>query len=539
MSFAHAKQTLDALAATHPELVQQLRALDRRTDAAAIRQLMRLREKCGYAVRMAHEWRGEHLRSLRLGIAAARDLEQRLDVHTTRMQRRIGAEFSIRSAELSHSPSRERLDAILDLCGRYTMLGQRAHPEIERFLEYSQTGTAESTTTLHQAYARWYPVHRFERRHLLLAVEGTNHGVWEDVERALGVVPKVYARSGVAALQLPVGEADRMRERLDRLCAKLKRYAIGMHSAPASIVSIPELTLPWLRVKRSADEPYNLANIGAPEAWQTTKGEGSSIAVIDTGADYTHQELLDRFGSERGYNFVDDTDDPMDDNEHGTHVSGTVAGRTRGVAPAAQLYALKVLNADGYGSMADVLRAMEWVMDYNEEHSEKICAVSLSLGSRASNTIEEAMCRTLYQSGVAIIAAAGNEGRGPSYPASYPNVISVAAVDRWNEHADFSNIWHTTDIAAPGVDVNSCVPNGYASFSGTSMATPHISGIAALAHSVLEQWSPERFEQQLKKGAQQIGMGEDEHEGKYGAGLGRADQMVKQEVRYGKMVCGL
>ena len=150
-------------------------------------------------------------------------------------------------------------------------------------------------------------------------------------------------------------------------------------------------------------------NIGAATAWRTTKGSGSGIAIIDTGVDYTHPEVQERFGVSKGYNFVDQNNNPMDDNEHGTHVAGIVAGRTRGVAPEATLYALKVLNEEGFGSMAYVLRAMDWVMEYNETHPAQINAVNLSLGSRSGNSVEERMCQLLRRSGVSVIAAAGNE----------------------------------------------------------------------------------------------------------------------------------
>ena len=140
------------------------------------------------------------------------------------------------------------------------------------------------------------------------------------------------------------------------------------------------------------------------------------------------------------------------------------------------------------------------------------------------------------------MAAAGNEYYGPSYPAALNNVVAVAAVDRNNEHAEFSNIYETNDISAPGVSIYSSVPGGYQEFSGTSMATPHVTGSLALGKSV-KQGSPKELEERLKSSADELGSSLDpENRKKYGVGLVRADKLVSgkasqqewvQELRLG------
>ena len=508
MNFLQDKRTLDDFVQGKDALLGTLGKF-REPTAAAFAALEQANQMPALAA--ARRWRGQKLRSMQEGITAAHLLEEMIQHKVTIFSRMLKGRFT----SLQHSGSSMAIREIVTQYQRLQQLGALEYLPMRRFRS-------------HDAQRDSLPY----RRELLFWTNHNSDSVWQDIAACLRNDPVPYRTAGFARLSLERHDVSRALRALDPLIARLQTK-FSMYVAPASIVAIPERWIPPVtrRYGMRADL-YNLTNIGAPIAWQTSRGEGSSIAIIDTGADYTHAELSACFGSPRGYNFVDDTDDPMDDNEHGTHVCGTVAGKTRGVAPDAQLFSLKVLNAEGYGSMADVLRAMEWVMEYNQDNEKKICAVNLSLGSSDSNPIEARMCRELYESGVAICAAAGNEMRGPSYPAAYDGVISVAAVDRNNDHANFSNIWHTTDISAPGVDVNSCVPGGYAAFSGTSMATPHIAGVAALAYAI--GWQPADFEKMLKQRAQNIGLGEDEHDGKYGAGLCRADRMVTYE-----MVCGL
>src|SRR3989344_2130185 len=298
---------------------------------------------------------------------------------------------------------------------------------------------------------------------------------------------------------------------------------------------IPELLAPVLEKpvrytkKFTQDMLWNLHNIGVEEAHEKTKGKGAKVAIIDTGVDYTHPALHDRFGTVKGIDFVNGGNDPRDENCHGTHCCGTIAGKVNdsliGVAPEATCYAVRVLNAQGYGSEINVIRGIEWCID------QGMNVVSMSLGSSRESTVEEEVCKAAFDHGVIVVAAAGNEGFGPSYPAAYPGVIAVAAVDRDNKHPSFSNVWDTNDISAPGVNIYSTyLRHGYTELTGTSMATPHISGVAALAVS-LQLHDPGRFEQAMKKSAKHLGK-----EDVFGAGLVQAQTLVNAigGARYGR-----
>ncbi len=332
----------------------------------------------------------------------------------------------------------------------------------------------------------------------------------------------------------------------ERVCAYLKkRFPWMRYVSLARTLYIPEL-LPGMggfpvsqKLHQRRGEAWNLELIGANIANQTTQGRGVKVGIIDTGVDYTHEEVEKRFGKVKGYNFVDNTEDPYDGNGHGTHVAGIVAGKEVGVASACELYAIKVLSDEGYGSEADVLRGIEWAID------NKLEVINMSLGSSQYSYFEDQVIQEAYKRGMVIAAAAGNEYYGPSYPAALENVIAVAAVDRNKDHAEFSNIYRTNDISAPGVSIYSSVPGGYQEFSGTSMATPHITGCMALARS-LDKKEPAELEKLMKETAEDLGSSSDpNNEEKYGAGLVRTDELVEslsgkawknapiQEVRFG------
>jgi len=269
---------------------------------------------------------------------------------------------------------------------------------------------------------------------------------------------------------------------------------------------------------------WNLENIGAYKAWDITAGNGSTIVIIDTGIEYTHPEIRHCFGADKGWNFVNDSSDPMDDNGHGTHCAGIAAGSNTGAAPESQLIAAKVLDRNGSGTTTDIISAIDYVIRHKEYD-----VISMSLGSRYNSQAMEAICEAAHDSGIIICAAAGNEYFGPSYPAACSGVISVAAVNQWNKHADFSNIDSSVDISCPGVDIySSYLNNGYRKLSGTSMATPHVAGVSGLAVSVQNNIAPDDFEKTMDNEAEKLGEGESQREEKYGAGLARADKIVNR-----------
>ncbi|MFW6220677.1 MAG: S8 family peptidase [Nanoarchaeota archaeon] len=272
------------------------------------------------------------------------------------------------------------------------------------------------------------------------------------------------------------------------------------------------------------DQGWNLRNIRALDAWKITKGFGSTTLVIDTGIDYRHQELSECFDEIKGFNFINNTKNPMDDNGHGTHVAGIIAGYSVGVSPDSKLVAAKVLDKNGSGSNTDLIRAIDYAINENY-----IDVVNMSLGSSSYSYALNEICSKAYKNGLILCAAAGNEGYGAEYPAACSGVISVAAVDYNNNHATFSNIDSSVDISAPGVSIFSTyLNNGYKQLSGTSMACPHATGVSNLCVSVKNNLDNRNFEKLLDNTSLILGAGESYQREKYGMGLIQADKLVNK-----------
>lgn len=267
-------------------------------------------------------------------------------------------------------------------------------------------------------------------------------------------------------------------------------------------------------------ELYGMKSISAPEAWDTLQSSKAIVAVVDTGIDYKHPDLKDNIwvnskeipnnskdddGNGQvddyyGYNFADGTSDPIDDNEHGSHCSGTIGGvgdnkaGVIGVTPHLKMMAVKVLTKDGEGDYAGVAEGI----NYAVRNGAKVISMSLG-GEGTSSTLEQAVKNTGL-AGVLLVAAAGNDGAKDSqtYPANYAmkykNVISVAAVGPTDDRPDWSNYGSNVQVCAPGEDIVSTVPgNKYDSFSGTSMATPHVAGISALLLGAKPDLTPDKI----------------------------------------------
>lgn len=253
--------------------------------------------------------------------------------------------------------------------------------------------------------------------------------------------------------------------------------------------------------------------VNVPSVWSGfgVTGTNIKIGIIDTGIDYNHQDLGSGFGAgfrvKGGYDFVNEDDDPMDDNGHGTHVAGIAAGNgitLKGAAPGAELYAYKVLNQYGNGWDSWILAAIERVLDpdQNPATDDALDVVNMSLGRSpvTDDPLAEAVNNAVSQ-GVVFVVAAGNEyGYGTvGAPGVAANALTVGATSLDDFTADFSSkgpVMDTheikPDVAAPGVDVYSSFPGGKYSYqSGTSMASPLVAGVAALLLDAHPDWSPE------------------------------------------------
>jgi subtilisin len=246
---------------------------------------------------------------------------------------------------------------------------------------------------------------------------------------------------------------------------------------------------------------WGVMKIGADTVQATgNQGEGIKVAVIDTGINYLHEDLQANYKG--GYDFVNKDYFPFDDNGHGTHCAGIIAAADNdiavvGVAPKASLYALKVLNSAGSGYTSDIIAAIQWATT-----NTKMDVISMSLGSSVGSTALQQACDAAFNSGIVVVAAAGNNGAARTgtnilYPARYTNVIAVGATDQNNVRASFSNTGPELDLMAPGVSILSdyidVSPGDYPLnrdtlyMSGTSMATPHVAGTAAL---ILKSYEP-------------------------------------------------
>lgn len=258
------------------------------------------------------------------------------------------------------------------------------------------------------------------------------------------------------------------------------------------------------------EETWGINRVHAPAAWPITEGKGVKVAIIDTGIDTAHPDLSG--GVDGGYSAITKTENPadyQDDNGHGTHVAGTVAGKRDGkgvvgVAPKARLYAVKVLDADGSGNLSDVIDGIVWAA------KNKMDIANMSLGAPVDSEAMHRAVRFARGSGVVIVAAAGNSGEAVGFPGAYEETIAVAASDFTDKLAGFSSRGPEVDFIAPGVDVLSAkMGGGFASYSGTSMAAPHVAGLAALAVSqgYVGLSGPDGVFAQLKKAASPLAGG--------------------------------
>lgn len=229
---------------------------------------------------------------------------------------------------------------------------------------------------------------------------------------------------------------------------------------------------------------WNITAFDLPSLWAKTKGEGVKIAVLDTGVDLDHPDLKNNIL--QGFNFIDPSKEPWDDNQHGTHVAGIIAAENNeigmvGVAPSSKIIPVKVLDGDGNGDLDSVSKGIKWATDVAK--ADLIC---MSLGSpqpaeKVRNAIKYAESK-----GVVSFVAAGNSGltKKVFYPAEYPETIAIGSIDKNFKRSNFSNTGENLDFMAPGGSIFSTVPdNWYAILSGTSMATPFAAGVAALVLS--------------------------------------------------------
>lgn len=274
-------------------------------------------------------------------------------------------------------------------------------------------------------------------------------------------------------------------------------------------------------------------DIDAPEAWDITTGDSDVvIGVIDTGVDYNHEDLADNAWvnpgeiagngiDDDGNGYIDDVygidtanadTDPMDDDSHGTHVAGTigaVGGNGIGVVGVnhdVSIAACKFLGADGTGSTAGAIECIDYFTDLKVNRGVNVKATNNSWGGGGYSEALETAIEASGQAGILFVAAAGNSGSNndnvDNYPSNYQtstnSVLAVASITRNDGDSGYSYGVETVDLAAPGTAILSTVPgDGYAAFSGTSMATPHVAGAAALVWSLNPELTPSEMKELL------------------------------------------
>lgn len=282
--------------------------------------------------------------------------------------------------------------------------------------------------------------------------------------------------------------------------------------------------------------PWGVDRIEADVVSANYTGDPIKVAVVDTGISTSHPDLLGNLKG--GTSAVSYTSSYNDDNGHGSHVAGTIAAVNNsigvvGVAREADLYAVKVLNRKGSGYVSDIIDGLDWAIE------SEMDVVNMSLGSSAYSASFDLAVQRSVAAGIVVVASAGNSGPGANtvgYPAKFANVIGVSATGSNDVIASFSSRGPEVDLAAPGVSVYSTYKgSAYSTLSGTSMASPHVAGVAAL---VLTSpigaddlngdgtWQPGEVTRRLLRKAEDLGTaGFDTN---YGHGLVRADLAVQQ-----------
>ncbi len=255
---------------------------------------------------------------------------------------------------------------------------------------------------------------------------------------------------------------------------------------------------------------WNMRKIEAPTAWRVVTGTSQIVVgIIDSGIDDLHPEFQGRILP--GYDYVNHDNDPYDDYWHGTHVAGILAAMgnngigVAGVAWGVRIRAYKVLDETGEGSYFNLISAIHGAID------DGVRVVNISLGGNEDSDILREAVRKAHDAGILLVAAVGNDGsRKVYYPAAYPEVLAVAATGANDDRAPYSNYGDEVDLAAPGGDgapIISTVPNGlYSGAVGTSMATPHVSGAAALLMSLRPDLTNDEVADILKETCDKVGL---------------------------------
>ena len=278
-------------------------------------------------------------------------------------------------------------------------------------------------------------------------------------------------------------------------------------------VTVYALAKPAPAPQPSQSMPWGVDRVDAEMVWPSgNNADPVRVAVVDTGISNSHPDLVGNVKG--GYNAINPVKNWNDDNGHGSHVAGTIGALNNaigvvGAAPLVDLYAVKVLSRSGSGFLSDVIEGIQWSVANGAQ------VINMSLGASSDVQSFHDAVTAAYNAGVVVVAAAGNSGGAVGYPAAYSEVIAVSATDSSDNLASFSSRGLEVDLAAPGVSVYSTYKGtGYATLSGTSMATPHVTGSAALVLNTPVGaydangngvWDPAEVQQKLQDRATDLG----------------------------------
>ncbi len=345
------------------------------------------------------------------------------------------------------------------------------------------------------------PKRGFMPNEIIIGFEDISHQTLSHIEKSGGTVLEQFPALSAVTVKVPSSMEN--------------AFIIAMKGKPG--VRYVERNIIFEAVD-TPNDPYwdyqwGMRIIQADDAWDIYEGSTSvTVAIVDTGIEYTHDDLSDHYIAQ-GYDWANNDNDPMDDNGHGTHCAGIAAAVTDngiGVAGVAQvsLMAEKVLGAGGSGYADDVADGIVHAADAGAD------VISMSLGSYSSSSLIKDACEYAWNKGCIIVAAAGNDNRRRRlYPAAYDTVISVAATNRYDGKASYSNYGSSIELSAPGGDgsayedwiLSTYLDNWYAWAYGTSMATPHVSGLAALVWSYESSLTNQELREHLRDTSDDLG----------------------------------
>ena len=380
---------------------------------------------------------------------------------------------------------------------------------------------------------------------MIRALAMRNHDqVADDIESVNGLVaiddlddadPQAVANQYAAMSNVSYAEPNTVIQ-LDDPATGSTSVDTDSNTYEAGLPNDPQFADQWALHNQGQEGGKERADIDALKAWAKTQGSNNVVvAVLDSGVDYNHVDLRiniwtrpdnvpeyvdDELGAVddiHGFDVDMDLGDPMDDNGHGTHCAGVIgaeADNGEGIAGInwhVRIMPLKFLGRGGYGTTKAAIEAINYAID-RKKHGVNVRVISASWGSTQRSKALEDVIRAAGDAGILFVAAAGNNGtdndKRPHYPSNYdlPNVISVAALDRNDEMASFSNYGiKTVHIAAPGKDiVSTWLGDQYRGASGTSMATPQVSGVAALVIAAYPNITVAKLRERLLKSVDKI-----------------------------------